>query len=115
MSNPLMASTSPPVGIGGAAREQAIDEVVNAAAQGNAGSGDHANASTQDAQAPAGGHPSTAHIKVGTSNYADIDRQTAMRQMRDDPRDSSGSRTGARRAAQADDPARIRAALSGRS
>lgn len=106
--NPLMASTSPPVGSGGAAREQAVDEVVNSAVQGNAGSGDHANASTQDAQARTGGvHPSATHVTVNTRNYADIGRGQA-RQMASDDAHNPGH-------IQASNPARVRAALRGAS
>jgi hypothetical protein len=56
-------------------KPQAEMEKVNAMLSGNQGSGDHANASTQDAQRREGGiHPSTKHVKMGRSNYAPIDR-----------------------------------------
>ena len=56
-------------------RPQAEMEKVNAMLSGMQGSGDHANASTQDAQRREGGppHPSTKHVKMSRANYAPTD------------------------------------------
>jgi hypothetical protein len=65
---------------------------VNAAVQGMSGSGDHANADTQDAQQRGGGmqHPSTRHIKMGRANFAHTDRTAPPMPAAPDPSDALG-------------------------